>query len=127
MALSFAAMALAALPLWLRTRRCPVLHATVPFDRSLWLGVGIGIAAFVFSAIKALVQAQWRGEQPEPSNVAPIQAALASQPLLAMAMFVLRAVGRGTAASPCPAGADDRARLALAGGFPDHRPVRLAA
>lgn len=89
MVLSFVAMALAALPLWLRTRRLPVLHAIVSFDRSLWLGVAIGIAAFVFSAIKAMVQTQWLGDQPEPSNVAPIQTALASQPWLAMTTFVV--------------------------------------
>jgi len=89
MALSFVAMALAAWPLWQRSRRHAAVQPRMAWRPSLGLAAAVGLATFAVNALRSWLEPQLVGDVPEPSNFAPILAALASQPWRAMAVFAL--------------------------------------
>lgn len=89
MALSFAAMGLAAWPFWRRTRTALQLQPLRAAGPSLAFAAMVGLAAFATGVGRGWLEPHLVGDVPEPSNIAPILAALSSQPWLAMALFVL--------------------------------------
>lgn len=90
MSATFAAMTLAAWPLW---RPLPQrdLVRQIPIPQSLRIGLLIGLLAFFFSIAKRVVEWQVFGEIPDASNIAPVMAALSSQLPYALLLFVVLA------------------------------------
>lgn len=88
-AVTFVAMALAAWPLWRRSRQQAGLRPALTLGSSLGFASLVGVVAFALSVSKSWLQPHLIGDVPEPSNIAPILSALSSQPWLAMGLFVV--------------------------------------
>ena len=90
MSATFAAMMLAAWPLWRRLSRSGHV-SEVPTLQAVRIGALTGLLAFAFSIGKRLVELQLFGVMPDASNIAPVMAALSSQLPFALLLFVVLA------------------------------------
>lgn len=90
MSVTFAAMTLAAWPLWRQLQRSGH-RRQASLLRALRIGLLTGLCAFAFSIGKRVLELQFFDVMPDASNIAPVMAALSAQLPFALLLFIVLA------------------------------------